>query len=84
MSAEYIMASGNDQVILCERGIRTFERYTRNTLDISAVLAVKEMSHLPVIIDPSHAGKFSMIERLSMASYAVGSDGLIVEGHPDP
>lgn len=85
MSAEYIMASGNDQVILCERGIRTFERYTRNTLDISAVLAVKEMSHLPVIIDPSHAaGKFSMIERLSMASYAVGSDGLIVEVHPDP
>lgn len=85
MSAEYIMASGNDQVILCERGIRTFEKYTRNTLDISAVLAVKELSHLPVIIDPSHAaGKFSMIEKLSMASYAVGSDGIIVEVHPDP
>ncbi|MDY0346323.1 MAG: 3-deoxy-7-phosphoheptulonate synthase [Acholeplasma sp.] len=85
MSAEYIMASGNDQVILCERGIRTFEKYTRNTLDISAVLAVKELSHLPVIIDPSHAaGKYSMIERLSMASYAVGSDGIIVEVHPDP
>lgn len=85
MSAEYIMASGNSQVILCERGIRTFEKYTRNTLDISAVLAVKELSHLPVIIDPSHAaGKFQMIERLSMASLAVGSDGIIVEVHPDP
>lgn len=85
MSAEYIMSSGNENVILCERGIRTFEKYTRNTLDISAVLAVKELSHLPVIIDPSHAaGKYSMIEKLSMASYAVGADGLIVEVHPDP
>ncbi|MDY0210413.1 MAG: 3-deoxy-7-phosphoheptulonate synthase [Acholeplasma sp.] len=85
MSAEYIMASGNSNVILCERGIRTFEKYTRNTLDISAVLAVKELSHLPVIIDPSHAaGKYSMIEKLSLASMAVGADGIIVEVHPDP
>ena len=85
MSAEYIMAGGNEQVILCERGIRTFEKYTRNTLDISAVLAVKELSHLPVIIDPSHAaGRWSMIEKLSLASLAVGAHGLIVEVHHDP
>ncbi len=85
MSAEYVMASGNDQVILCERGIRTFEKYTRNTLDISAVLAIRELSHLPVIIDPSHAaGKWEMIEALSLASMAVGADGLIVEVHHDP
>ena len=85
MSAEYIMASGNENVILCERGIRTFEKYTRNTLDISAVLAIKELSHLPIVVDPSHAaGKYSMIEKLSMASQAVGADGIIVEIHPDP
>ncbi len=85
MSAEYIMAGGNEQVILCERGIRTYEKYTRNTLDISAVLAVKELSHLPVIIDPSHAaGRWNMIEKLSLASLAVGSHGLIVEVHHDP
>ncbi|PKK99300.1 MAG: 3-deoxy-7-phosphoheptulonate synthase [Tenericutes bacterium HGW-Tenericutes-2] len=85
MSAEYIMAGGNEQVILCERGIRTYEKYTRNTLDISAVLAVKELSHLPVIIDPSHAaGRWSMIEKLSLASLAVGAHGLIVEVHHDP
>lgn len=85
MSAEYIMAGGNEQVILCERGIRTFEKYTRNTLDISAVLAVKELSHLPIIIDPSHAaGRWSMIEKLSLASLAVGAHGLIVEVHHDP
>jgi len=85
MSAEYIMAGGNEQVILCERGIRTFEKYTRNTLDISAVLAVKELSHLPVIIDPSHAaGRWNMIEKLSLASLAVGAHGLIVEVHHDP
>jgi 3-deoxy-7-phosphoheptulonate synthase len=85
MSAEYILANGNDQVILCERGIRTFEKYTRNTLDISAVLAVKELSHLPVIIDPSHAaGRWEMIESLSLASLAVGADGLIVEVHHQP
>lgn len=85
MSAEYIMAGGNEEVILCERGIRTFEKYTRNTLDISAVLAVKELSHLPVIIDPSHAaGRWNMIEKLSLASLAVGAHGLIVEVHHDP
>ena len=85
MSAEYIMAGGNEQVILCERGIRTYEKYTRNTLDISAVLAIKELSHLPVIIDPSHAaGRWNMIENLSLASLAVGAHGLIVEVHHDP
>ena len=85
MSAEYIMAGGNEKVILCERGIRTYEKYTRNTLDISAVLAVKELSHLPVIVDPSHAaGRWNMIEKLSLASLAVGAHGLIVEVHHDP
>ena len=85
MSAEYIMSGGNEDIILCERGIRTFEKYTRNTLDISSVLTVKELSHLPVIIDPSHAaGRWSMIEKLSLASLAVGADGLIVEVHHDP
>lgn len=85
MSAEYIMAGGNEKVILCERGIRTFEKYTRNTLDLSAVLAVKELSHLPVIIDPSHsAGKWQMVEKLSLAALAVGADGIIVEVHNDP
>ncbi len=85
MSAEYIMSGGNEQVIMCERGIRTFEKYTRNTLDISAVIAIKELSHLPVIIDPSHAaGRWNMIEKLSLASLAVGADGLIVEVHHDP
>jgi 3-deoxy-7-phosphoheptulonate synthase len=85
MSAEYIMDSGNEQIILCERGIRTFEKYTRNTLDLSAVLAIKELSHLPVIVDPSHAtGRWSMVPRLSMAAYAVGSHGLMVEVHDDP
>ncbi|MBN2300295.1 MAG: 3-deoxy-7-phosphoheptulonate synthase [Acholeplasmataceae bacterium] len=85
MSAEYIMAGGNENIILCERGIRTYEKYTRNTLDISAVLAVKELSHLPIIIDPSHAaGRWNMIEKLSLASLAVGAHGLIVEVHHDP
>lgn len=85
MSAEYIMAEGNEQVILCERGIRTFETYTRNTLDLSAVLALKRLSHLPVIIDPSHAaGKWWMVEALSKAAIAVGADGLIIEVHNDP
>ncbi len=85
MSAEYIMAGGNANVILCERGIRTFETYTRNTLDISAVLAVQELSHLPIIIDPSHAaGRWQMIDKLSLASLAVGAHGLMVEVHPDP
>ncbi len=85
MSAEYIMSGGNEQIILCERGIRTFEKYTRNTLDISSTLAIKELSHLPIIIDPSHAaGRWSMIEKLCLASLAVGADGLIVEVHHDP
>lgn len=85
MAAEYVMAGGNEQVILCERGIRTYETYTRNTLDLSAVLAIKELSHLPVIVDPSHAaGKYWMIENLSLASIAVGSHGLMVEIHHDP
>ncbi len=85
MAAEYILAGGNDKVILCERGIRTFEKYTRNTLDLSAVLAVKELSHLPVIVDPSHAaGKWSMVEDLSKAALAVGADGIIVEVHNNP
>lgn len=85
MSAEYIMAGGNQKVILCERGIRTFETFTRNTLDLSAVLAVKQLSHLPVVVDPSHAcGKAWMVERMAMAAVAAGADGLIIEVHNDP
>ena len=85
MSAEYIMAGGNHRVTLCERGIRTFETYTRNTLDLSAVLAVKQLSHLPVVVDPSHAcGKAWMVERMSLAAVAAGADGLIIEVHNDP
>ena len=85
MSAEYIMAAGNENVILCERGIRTFETYTRNTLDLSAVLAVKKLSHLPVVVDPSHAcGQAWMVERMSLAAAAAGADGLIIEVHNDP
>ena len=85
MSAEYLMAFGNEQVILCERGIRTFETYTRNTLDISAVPALKKLSHLPVIIDPSHAaGIAEFVPSLSMAAVAAGADGLIIEVHNDP
>ena len=85
MSAEYIMASGNENVILCERGIRTFETYTRNTLDISAVPALKKLSHLPVIIDPSHAaGIAEFVSPLSMAAVASGADGLMIEVHNDP
>ena len=85
MSAEYIMAGGNEQVILCERGIRTFETYTRNTLDISAVPILKKLSHLPVIVDPSHAsGKSWLVESLSMSAVAAGADGLIIEVHNDP
>ena len=85
MSAEYIMAGGNPNVILCERGIRTFETFTRNTLDLSAVLAVKKQSHLPVVVDPSHAcGKAWMVERMAMAAVAAGADGLIIEVHNDP
>ena len=85
MSAEYIVSSGNENVILCERGIRTFETYTRNTLDLSAVLAVKNLSHLPVIVDPSHAaGRYNMIAKLSIAALGVESDGLMVEVHHKP
>ena len=85
MSAEYIMSEGNPNVILCERGIRTFETYTRNTLDLSAVLAVKALSHLPVVVDPSHAcGRAWMVEGMAMAAVAAGADGLIIEVHNDP
>ncbi len=85
MSAEYIMAGGNEQVILCERGIRTYEQYTRNTLDISAVPVLKRMSHLPVIVDPSHAGGiYWMVEPLAKAAIAAGADGLMIEVHNDP
>ena len=85
MSAEYIMAGGNENVMLCERGIRTFESYTRNTLDVSAVPVLKKMSHLPVVIDPSHAaGMAWMVEPLTMAAIAAGADGIIMEVHNDP
>ena len=85
MSAEYIMAGGNEKVILCERGIRTFETYTRNTLDLSAIPAVKKLSHLPIIVDPSHAaGMWWMVEPLSKAAVAAGADGLMIEVHNDP
>ena len=85
MAAEYVMAHGNDQIVLCERGIRTFETATRNTLDISAIPVIKRESHLPVIVDPSHAGgDADLVEPLSLAAIAAGADGLIVEVHPDP
>lgn len=85
MSAEYIMSEGNFNVILCERGIRTFEDYTRFTLDVNAVPAIKQLSHLPVIVDPSHAtGRWGMVEAASKAAVAAGADGLIVEVHPSP
>ncbi|MPM03652.1 Phospho-2-dehydro-3-deoxyheptonate aldolase [bioreactor metagenome] len=85
MSAEYIMAGGNENIILCERGIRTFETYTRNTLDLSAIPAIKKISHLPIIVDPSHAtGKRFMIAPLAKAAIAVGADGLIIEVHNNP
>ena len=85
LAAEYILAAGNPQVILCERGIRTFEPSTRNTLDLSAVGVAKELSHLPVIVDPSHAaGRRDLISSLSKAAIAAGADGLLIEMHPDP
>jgi 3-deoxy-7-phosphoheptulonate synthase len=85
MSAEYILAAGNGQVILCERGIRTFETATRNTLDISAVPVLKELTHLPVIVDPSHAaGHWRYVIPLAKAIRAVGADGLLIEVHPEP
>jgi 3-deoxy-7-phosphoheptulonate synthase len=85
MSAEYILSGGNFNVVLCERGIRTFEDFTRNTLDISAVPAVKQLSHLPIIVDPSHAaGKWGLVSSLSKAAVASGADGLIIEVHSHP
>lgn len=85
MSAEYIMASGNENVILCERGIRTFENYTRNTLDLQAIPVIKRISHLPIIVDPSHAGgKWWLVESMAKASVAAGADGLMVEVHNNP
>ena len=85
MAAEYILAGGNQQVILCERGIRTFEKYTRNTLDLSVVPIIKERTHLPIIIDPSHAtGDWRLVESMSLAAIAAGADGLIIEVHPCP
>ena len=85
MSAEYIMAGGNQNVILCERGIRTFEKYTRNTLDLSVVPIIKQKTHLPIIIDPSHAtGDWRYVESMSLAAVAAGADGLIIEVHPCP
>ena len=85
MSAEYIMAHGNHQVVLCERGIRTFERATRNTLDVSAIPVLKRETHLPVIVDPSHAtGKRWLVKPLALGGVAVGADGIMVEVHPDP
>jgi len=85
MSAEYIMAAGNEQVILCERGIRTFENYTRNTLDISAIPALRTLSHLPIIVDPSHAAGISaFVPTLANAAVAAGADGIMVEVHNDP
>ena len=84
-AAEYIMNEGNSNVILCERGIRTYETYTRNTLDMSAVAAVKHLSHLPIIVDPSHGtGKWRMVKPMSFAAVAAGADGLIIEVHPKP
>ncbi|HPE27385.1 MAG: 3-deoxy-7-phosphoheptulonate synthase [Saccharofermentanaceae bacterium] len=85
MSAEYIMAGGNEQIILCERGIRTYETYTRNTLDLSAVPVLKELSHLPVLVDPSHAtGMARLVKPMAMAAAACGADGLMIEVHNDP
>ncbi len=85
MSAEYIMAKGNTKVMLCERGIRTFETYTRNTLDLSAIPVIKKLSHLPVIVDPSHGvGKWDLVAPMAKAAVAAGADGLIIEVHPNP
>jgi 3-deoxy-7-phosphoheptulonate synthase len=85
MSAEYIMAEGNKDVILCERGIRTFETYTRNTLDLSAVPVLRELTHLPIIVDPSHAiGVSRFVKPMAFAAVASGADGLIIEVHNDP
>lgn len=85
MAAEYVMSEGNENVVLCERGIRTFEKYTRNTLDLSAVPVIKKLSHLPIIIDPSHAGgHWRLVEPLAKAAVAAGADGVMIEVHQDP
>ena len=85
MSAEYIMAGGNENVILCERGVRTFETYTRNTLDLSAVPLLHDLTHLPVVVDPSHAtGLRDLVEPMALAGVAAGADGLMIEVHNDP
>src|SRR6202022_4741604 len=85
LSAEYIVAHGNPDVVLCERGIRTFETATRNTLDLAAVPLVKSLSHLPVVVDPSHAtGHRNLVPAMALAALAAGADGLLIEVHPDP
>ena len=85
MSAEYIMSEGNEKVILCERGIRTFETFTRNTLDLSAVSALHALSHLPVVVDPSHAtGKANLVTPMALAAAACGADGIMIEVHNNP
>ncbi len=85
MAAEYILSTGNPNVILCERGIRTFETATRNTMDINAIALIKQISHLPIIADPSHGtGKWSLVKPISLASIVAGADGVIVEVHPSP
>ena len=85
MSAEYIMAEGNENIILCERGVRTFETYTRNTLDLSAVPVLHELTHLPVVVDPSHAtGHSRLVKSMAMAAAVAGADGLMIEVHNDP
>jgi 3-deoxy-7-phosphoheptulonate synthase len=85
MSAEYVLAQGNMRVMLCERGIRTFEKYTRNTFDVNAIPVLKELTHLPVIADPSHAvGKWEYVESIARSAIAAGADGLIVEVHLKP
>ena len=85
MSAEYIMSEGNENIILCERGIRTYETYTRNTLDLSAVPVLHELTHLPVVVDPSHAtGKASLVPTMAAAAAACGADGLMIEVHNNP
>ena len=85
MSAEYILYEGNQKVILCERGIRTFEQHTRNTLPLASVPALQERSHLPVVVDPSHGtGRTSLVPAMSRAAIAAGADGLMIEVHPDP
>ena len=85
MSAEYIMSEGNENIILCERGIRTYETYTRNTLDLSAVPVLHELTHLPVVVDPSHAtGRSTLVPSMALAAVAAGADGIMVEVHNDP